>query len=131
MTDIIYLKPFTKFCMTIGAIPSSYLLSLSYEEQLLWFCDYIQNTIIPTINNNSDAVTEIQNNFNENTQNLLTQFNNLKDYVNSYFDNLDLSEEVSAKLDEMAENGELQILFNININLQKWFTFLKIYVILK
>lgn len=112
MSEIIYLKPFTKFCMTIGAIPSSYLLSLSYEEQLLWFCDYIQNTIIPTINNNSDAVKEIQNNFNENTQKLLNEFINLKNYVNSYFENLDLSQEVSNKLDEMAESGQLQELFD-------------------
>lgn len=29
------------------------------------------------------------------------------DYINNYFDDLDVTEEIDAKLDEMAENGEL------------------------
>ena len=37
------LRPFTKFLMTIGELPSSYLVSMTYEEQLLWFCNYLQN----------------------------------------------------------------------------------------
>lgn len=90
------LRPFTKFLMTIGELPSSYLVSMTYEEQLLWFCNYLQNTVIPTINNNGEAVEELQNLFIE-----------LKDYVDNYFENLDIQEEVNTKLDEMAESGEL------------------------
>ena len=49
---------------------------------------------------------------NENAQNealneLATGFNNLKDYVDNYFDNLDVQEEINNKLDEMAESGQL------------------------
>lgn len=49
---------------------------------------------------------------NENAQNealneLATAFNNLKSYVDNYFDNLDVQEEINNKLDEMAESGEL------------------------
>lgn len=90
------LRPFTKFLMTIGELPSSYLVSMTYEEQLLWFCNYLQNTVIPTINNNGEAVEELQGLFIE-----------LKDYVDNYFENLDIQEEVNNKLDDMAESGEL------------------------
>lgn len=49
---------------------------------------------------------------NENAQNealneLAEAFNNLKTYVDNYFDNLDIQEEVDNKLDEMAESGQL------------------------
>lgn len=41
---------------------------------------------------------------------LATELAGLKDYVREYFDNLDISEEVEAKLDEMYEDGTLEIL---------------------
>lgn len=90
------LSPFTKFCCTIGALPSSYLLSLTYEEQLLWLCHYIKDTVIPAINNNAEAVEELQNLYIE-----------LKNYVDNYFDNLDVQEEINNKLEEMLEDGTL------------------------
>lgn len=96
------LAPFKKFCMTIGEIPSSYLESMSYAEMLLWFCNYLKCTVIPAINNNAEAVKELQD--------LYVQ---LKEYVNNYFTNLDVQEEINNKLDEMAESGELQNIINI------------------
>ena len=83
------IKPFTRFLMTIGELPSSYLVSMTYEEQLLWFCNFLQNTVIPTVNNNAAAVIELQQ------------------FVSSYFENLDVQEEINNKLDDMAESGEL------------------------
>lgn len=97
LTPVQGLRPFTKFCCTIGNIPASYLAGLTYEEQLLWFCDYLQNTVIPTVNNNAEAVEELQNLYIE-----------LKSYVDNYFNNLDVQEEINNKLDEMAESGKLQ-----------------------
>lgn len=99
--DIKTLTPFTRFCCSIGAIPASYLVSMTYEEQLLWLCDYLENTVIPTVNNNGEAVTELQG--------LYTQ---LKNYVDNYFTNLDVQTEINNKLDEMAESGQLQPLVN-------------------
>ena len=98
------LKPFTRFCMTIGNLPSSYLVSLTYEEQLLWLCDYLQNTVIPTVNNNGECVTELQN--------LYLQ---LKNYVDNYFTNLDVQNEIDTKLDEMATDGTLDNIINQEI----------------
>lgn len=106
------LRPFKKFCMTIGALPSSYLESLTYQELLLWFCDYLQNTVIPTVNNNAEAVEELQNLYAE-----------LKSYVDNYFKNLDVQDEINKKLDEMAETGELQTIINEFMKLNATITF--------
>lgn len=54
------LKPFGRFCVTIGELPSSYMESLSYLEMLTWLCNYIEKTVIPAINENAEAVKEIQ-----------------------------------------------------------------------
>ena len=42
------------------------------------------------------------------TENLSQAFIELQNYVNDFFDNLDVQEEVNTKLDEMAENGTLE-----------------------
>ena len=90
-------RPFTRFCMSIGAVPSSYLAGLTIEEQLLWLCSYLEKEVIPAVNNNAEAVEELQGLFTE-----------LQTYVNNYFDNLDVQEEINNKLDDMAESGELE-----------------------
>lgn len=90
------ISPFTRFCCTIGNLPTSYMISLTYEEQLLWLCQYLEKTVIPAINTNAEAVAEVQKLYNQ-----------LKEYVDNYFDNLDVQEEINNKLDEMAESGEL------------------------
>lgn len=41
-------------------------------------------------------------------EDLTNAFNDLQNYVNNYFENLDIQTEVNNKLDEMAEGGELQ-----------------------
>lgn len=98
------LKPFPRFCMSIGAIPTSYMYSLSYEEQLIWFCKFLQDTVIPSINNNGQAVAELQ-----------ALYIQIKDYVDNYFTNLDVQQEINKKLDEMAEDGTLADIINIFI----------------
>ena len=44
-------------------------------------------------------------------ENVTNAFIELQNYVNNYFDNLDIQEEVNTKLDEMTENGSLLLLF--------------------
>lgn len=90
------LTPFRRFCVSVGAIPTSYMESMTYYEMLEWLCKYLQDTVIPAINTNAEAVEEMQQLFLE-----------LKDYVDHYFDTLDIQTEVDAKLDEMAQSGEL------------------------
>lgn len=90
------LPNFKRFCMTIGELPTSYLETMTYYEMLVWFTEYMKNTIIPTINNNGLAIKELQDKYIE-----------LKNYVDNYFNNLDVQEEINNKLDAMAKSGEL------------------------
>ena len=90
------LNPFKRFCITIGEIPTSYMESMTYYEMLEWFCKYLEKTVIPAINNNAEAITELQNLYIE-----------LKNYVDNYFTNLDVQEEINNKLDDMASSGQL------------------------
>lgn len=110
--DIKTLNPFRRFIYTIGALPSSYLISMTYEEQLLWFCNYLEKTVIPTIDNNGLAVKELQDKYIE-----------LKSYVDNYFDDLDIQTEINNKLDEMADSGELENLIGQYIELQTTFIY--------
>ena len=102
MADLNMIKPIgvqnliNKFCCTIGMLPTSYKESLTYEEQILAIGHYLETTIYPAINNNAEALTELQG-----------LFVALEDYVNNYFDNLDVQEEINNKLDAMAESGQL------------------------
>lgn len=96
MNKIENLKPFPRFCCSIGYIPTSYKVSMTYEEQLMWFCHFLENEVIPTVNQNGQAVEELQNLYIE-----------LKSYVDNYFENLDIQTEINNKLDEMAESGQL------------------------
>lgn len=57
------------------------------------------NTVIDSQNDLSDNFTELNNAFNE-----------LHDYVEHYFDNLDVQEEINNKLDVMAEDGSLTVI---------------------
>lgn len=96
MINTINLPPFKKMCMTVGNLPSSFMESMTYYEALEWLYQYIDKEIKTAINTNSEAVSELQN-----------AFVILKNYVDTYFDNLDVQEEINNKLDEMAESGEL------------------------
>ena len=50
---------------------------------------------------------DYQSEMNEQFSNLETAFNTLKDWIDSYFDNLDVQQEINNKLDAMKTSGEL------------------------
>lgn len=79
------------------AIPLAFDESLSYYECLCGLLSYLKETVIPTVNNNANAIIEVQN--------LMTQ---LQNYVNNYFTNLDVQNEINNKLDDMIKDGSLQ-----------------------
>lgn len=54
-----------------------------------------------------NKIIEKVNQAGEQTENLTNAFIELQNYVNDYFENLDVQEEINNKLDEMAEGGEL------------------------
>lgn len=96
---------FERFCIRIGAIPSNYTQALTIEEQILYLINFLENTVIPAINLNADTVNE-----------LISQFKILYDYVHDYFDNLDVSEEITQIINQFIEEGklvlELQTIYN-------------------
>jgi len=52
------------------------------------------------------------NTLNENENRVYNAFNELVEYINNYFDNLDVQEEINNKLDSMVESGEMQTILN-------------------
>ena len=104
LVNVTTLPPFKKLCMTIGELPTSYLESMTYPETLIWLCNYLSEVVIPALNNNGEAVEELQAKYVE-----------LKSYVDDYFDNLDVQEEINNKLDEMAQDGSLETLIGVYI----------------
>ena len=104
MKQIKPLNPFGTFVCSLGAIPTSYKESLSYEEQLLWLLNYIETVLLPAVNDNSEAIIELQNLYKQ-----------LKDYVDNYFSDLNVQNEINKKLDEMAEDGTLAKIINEDI----------------
>ena len=84
---MITLPPFKAFLAS--NIPSVYDNTLSYYEELTKLIAYLEQEVVPAVNETSAGLKE------------------LKEYVEHYFDNLDVQEEINNKLDEMAESGEL------------------------
>lgn len=94
------LTPFTKMIMTIGTLPSSFYASMTYYEQMVWLYEYLKNQVIPTVNNNGEAVEELQDAFIE-----------LKEWTETYTEET-IPEEINNKLDEMATDGTLQAILD-------------------
>ena len=86
----------------------------------------IQN--FPWINEDFDALTNIElmgkiidyinkliengETLEENVESLYNAFVQLQSYVNNYFDNLDVQNEINKKLDEMSQDGSLKEILN-------------------
>lgn len=103
MNNYLNIKPFRFWCQKV--LPVVYDDSLSYYELLCKVVDYLNKVI-----ENCNALID---NFEE----LYKLFLQLKDYVDDYFNNLDLTDEINNKLDEMAEDGTLEALVNSAFNL--------------
>lgn len=85
------MKDFKFWCQKV--LPLTYDNSLSYYEVLCKVVTQL-NEVIEGLNKNSTQVTELSK-----------EYETLKSYVEHYFDNLNLQEEINNKLDEMASSG--------------------------
>lgn len=98
-------------------LPLVYDDSLSYYELLGKVIEYLNNTMndVKIIGGNVDslkeAYTEFQNyllnEFDTFNGDITNKFKTLENFVNTYFEELDVTQEVSDKLDEMAASGAL------------------------
>ena len=104
------LSPFVLYCQKV--IPLAFDESMSYYECLCALYSYLKDTVVPAVNNNADALKEVQEKMIE-----------LKEYVDTYFDNLDIQTEINNKLDQMADDGELASVIAQYLNAQVCFAF--------
>lgn len=93
------LQPFEAWVQQ--TLPAIYDDSLSYDDLLAKMLAYINSLV-------------------ENNTALSTDMKNSIDYINNYFDNLDVQDNINKKLDIMAEDGTLNKIINQEIfpNLQ-------------
>lgn len=89
-------QPFRFWCQTV--LPLVYDDSLSYYELLSKVVQYLNSLI--------NDVTNVENIY----VNLTNAYAELEGYVNTYFDNLDVSEAINEKLDYMADHGDFDSL---------------------
>lgn len=84
---------FRFWCQSV--LPLVYDDSLSYMELLNKMVIYLNNTIqdVAAVETNVDS--------------LLAAYNQLQKYVNDYFDNLDVQDEINIKLDGLVEDGTM------------------------
>lgn len=66
--------------------------------------DYVNEFVDDT----NAEIQRFEHDTNETVNDYIEKFNTLKDFVDDYFDNLDVQEEINNKLDEMVEDGVLQ-----------------------
>ena len=97
-----HVPPFVTF--VTSAVPMVFDNSLSYYEALCALWKWLQDDVVNVINNNATVTEDYIDLTNEYTQ----KFIELKEYVDTYFDNLDVQEEINNKLDAMVEDGTLQ-----------------------
>lgn len=87
------IKPFRAWCQKV--LPLVYDDSLSYYELLCKLVEYL-NKVLNDLTNMGQDITALNQAFQE-----------LQAYVNNYFDNLDVQEEINNKLDQMVQDGTL------------------------
>lgn len=94
------LQPFRYWCQKV--LPLVYDDSLSYYELLCKVVDYLNKTMEDVETLHGDVT------------NLHTAYEELQNYVNNYFSTLDVQEEINNKLDQMANDGTLNILLQMH-----------------
>lgn len=95
-----HLEPFKFWCQKV--LPNVYDDSLSYYEYLCKLNEYL-NEVIGQINTLTDNMEDYE-------ADLTATWLETKEYIDNYFDNLDVQQEINNKLDQMAESGALSAL---------------------
>lgn len=96
------MQPFRFWCQKV--LPLVYDDSLSYYELLCKVVNYINN-LIKDVNTLTAEMTELQQ-----------AFTTLKNYVDNYFANLDIQEEINNKLDKMVQDGTFDTIIKAYFN---------------
>lgn len=76
------ISDFRRFPKSIGELPTSYRESISYEEQILWLCNFIEKEILPSIELSKETVEEILKSFEDLKAEVETSISNLEISIN-------------------------------------------------
>ena len=102
------LEPFKFWCQKV--LPNVYDDSLSYYEYLCKLNEYL-NEVIGQINtltdNMEDYETDLTAQWTTYRDDLTEQWTTTKNYIDNYFNNLNVQTEINNKLDQMVEDGTL------------------------
>ena len=71
----------------------------------------------------NDEIEQFEHDVNETVDEYIEKFTQLKDFVDDYFENLDVQEEINNKLDAMADAGTLQTIIYQYLNSVALFTY--------
>lgn len=94
-------------------LPIVYDDSLSYYELLNKVVNYLNNVIadVATVEGNvaelNDSYVQLQEYVNTHMSEIVEVVNTFTEFIENYFDNLDVQEEINNKLDVMASDGSL------------------------
>lgn len=78
--------------------------ALTNYELMCKIVEYLNN-VIDVTNAQTSVINEVDGKIQE-----------INDYVNQYFDNLDVQDEINNKLDDMAQSGELEEIISAYLN---------------
>lgn len=98
----INLKPFRTWCCAI--LPTVFDESMSYYELLCKVVELLNSTM-----SNVDLLGEEYETFKTNIENKVSE---LENYIDNYFNNLDVQEEINNKLDSLVSDGTLSTLLS-------------------
>lgn len=101
------IKKIGRFCSTIGELPTSYLMSMTYLEQVTWICNYIDKEIIPKINEGLKITNELITKVEEVEAELVQ----IREYVEKYLVDIEEIKEqiivINNAIDTLTNNLEL------------------------
>ena len=87
------------------------------------FSEDVSNEINSFEQETNDEIERFEGVINDTVEEYIGKFNDLHDYVEDYFENLDVQEEINNKLDDMVEDGTLQEIITTYIQSNVAWTF--------
>lgn len=109
MDKINNLNNVPRFRYTLGQLPTSFLESMTYQEQLDWLCNYVSQTVTNKINEITNSYNEIVEGFNTLDGEFTELNDNVTETLSAYDTRItnglaDIEAAISAELPSLAQS---------------------------
>lgn len=94
-------EPFKHHYITTGNLPSNYIDSMSYYEQLAFLTDYIVNTLIAKVNENSNAINVLNLSFKELEEYVKEQVGKIPELEQAF---IDFTTKIEGDMDKLTRD---------------------------